>query len=81
MVSPLSVCLCSAHLTVELGQATFGSTGEAYAGPYSVEPLAVAQNLLTKGRLMADNVEIRAVYFSQISNIAGGKTVNIGGID
>lgn len=81
MINPLSVCLHNDCLTAELGPAILGNSEETYAGPYSVEPLAAAQSLLTKGKLMADNVDIKAVSISRISNAAGGKTVNIGGLD
>lgn len=52
---------------------------EMYTGAYEAEPLATAQTLLTKDKLLNDNIDISGVPMSTTTNSSGGKTVNIGG--
>jgi hypothetical protein len=49
-----------------------------YLGPYTVTPRKVAQTLETMDKLMVDNVEVEEIHYSEVSNPAGGLTVNIG---
>ena len=54
-------------------------TGEVYEGPYTVTPLVKNQvELLTKAKLMEENVIVEKVPVSETSNEAGGYTIYIG---
>lgn len=55
------------------------STYEAYTGAYEVEPIATAQTLPTKDKLLNDDVNVSGVPLSTTTNSGGGKTVSIGG--
>lgn len=52
---------------------------ETYTGAYEVEPIATAQTLPTKDKLLSDDVNVSGVPLSTTTNSGGGKTVNIGG--
>lgn len=49
-----------------------------YDGSYTVFPRKVDQVLPTSDKLMVDDLEIKAINYSETSNPAGGETVNIG---
>ena len=49
-----------------------------YVGPYEVFPRKVDQTLNTSDKLLTDDIEIDAIRYSEVSNEAGGETVNIG---
>ena len=52
-----------------------------YGGPYEVAPSFEDQVLPTNNKLMASDVEVKAIYVSRTSNPAGGITVYIGGTE
>lgn len=52
---------------------------ETYTGAYEVEPIATAQTLPTKDKLLNNDIDISGVPMSTTTNSGGGKTVNIGG--
>jgi len=65
-----------------LGHDPIGSSGTtypSYVGTYSVEPDVEAQILLTKKRIMEDNLTVQAIPLHEVSNQDGGTTVVIGG--
>lgn len=49
-----------------------------YEGPYIVDPRKVEQKLRTKSMSMADDVTVKEIYYSEVSNLAGGNTAFIG---
>lgn len=49
-----------------------------YTGDYEVTPQTVAQVLPTGGKLMTDDVDIRAIPYWETSNQSGGITAIIG---
>lgn len=62
---------------------TFGSVvgvaAEVYKGEYTVTPSVTDQLLLTKGKMLKDNMTFMAVPKQIVDNPSGGKTVTIGG--
>lgn len=50
---------------------------EDYEGQYEVTPGVEAQTLETKGKLLTEDILIRAIPYSEIQNKSGGKTVHI----
>ena len=53
---------------------------DEYPGPYTVTPTREDQTLNTRNKLMADNVTVFEIPYSEVSNLVGGKTAIIGGI-
>ena len=51
---------------------------EYYDGDYVVTPRKVEQSLLTKEKRMRDDVTVLAINYSEVLNIGGGLTANIG---
>lgn len=62
---------------------TFGSVvgvaAEVYKGEYTVVPAVTDQLLLTKEKMMKDNMTFMAVPKQIVDNPSGGQTVTIGG--
>lgn len=62
---------------------TFGSVvgvaAEVYKGDYTVTPAVSDQLLLTKEKMLKDNMTFKAVPKQIVDNPSGGKTVTIGG--
>lgn len=62
---------------------TFGSVvgvaAEVYKGDYTVTPTVTDQLLLTKEKMLKDNMTFKAVPKQIVDNPSGGKTVTIGG--
>lgn len=62
---------------------TFGSVvgvaAEVYKGEYTVVPAVTDQLLLTKEKMMKDNMAFMAVPKQIVENPSGGQTVTIGG--
>lgn len=56
------------------------SQAEEYDGAYIVDPDFVGRTLGTRNKLMRDDVTVNPIEVSEVSNLAGGKTVYIGGI-
>ena len=50
---------------------------DPYTGSYDVTPKVEEQELLTKKKLMTDNVRIRSIPIYEVSNQADGETVYI----
>lgn len=49
-----------------------------YTGDYVVVPRKIEQSLETADKLMIYDVTIEAINYSEVDNLSGGKTVNIG---
>ena len=49
-----------------------------YEGEYFVIPKVEEQTLFTKNKKMKSNVEISAIPYAEVANLANGKTVTIG---
>lgn len=49
-----------------------------YEGEYFVIPKVEEQTLFTKNKKMKNNVEISAIPYAEVANLANGKTVTIG---
>ena len=56
-----------------------GVAAEVYKGEYTVVPAVTDQLLLTKEKMMKDNMTFMAVPKQIVDNPSGGKTVTIGG--
>lgn len=56
-----------------------GSEAEIYEGEYVLTPETTDQILLTKEKLLKDNVTVKAVPKQIVDNPSGGQTVTIGG--
>lgn len=50
-----------------------------YEGAYEVEPVWEDIILETKQKSMQENVTMQAIPYAEVDNLAGGKTVIIGG--
>lgn len=50
---------------------------ERFFGPYTVVPTVDDQILDTDAKLMTDDVTVLAIPYTEVSNLAGGTTVNI----
>lgn len=61
-----------------IGKIEGGEAGETYDGDYTVTPRVFEQELETKNKLMASNVTVLAIPYSEVSNNSGGNTVTIG---
>lgn len=80
-IEPIYLALECDTDNIELGIDTVivVGEGEIYDGPYTAEPLEFDQTLRTKGKTMQKDVTFRAVPYSEVSNLGGGMTANIGG--
>jgi hypothetical protein len=56
-----------------------GVAAEVYKGEYTVAPAVTDQLLLTKEKMMKDNMTFMAVPKQIVENPSGGQTVTIGG--
>lgn len=62
----------------DLYQVTKIIGGEAYDGDYAITPRVDPQTMLTKDKVMLEDVMIKAIPFYNVSNTSGGSTVYIG---
>ena len=51
---------------------------EAYTGSYVVDPLKREQILLTEDKVMTQDLKVLGIYYYEVTNANGGKTVTIG---
>lgn len=51
-----------------------------YTGPTVINPDFVGTSLPTMNKVLAQNITIKPIEVQTVSNLAGGKTVYIGGI-
>lgn len=51
-----------------------------YTGPTMINPDFVGTSLPTMNKVLAQNITIKPIEVQTVSNLAGGKTVYIGGI-
>ncbi len=49
-----------------------------YEGPSSVTPSSAEQTLFTADRVTKENIKIKSIPYTEISNYAGGNTAIIG---
>ena len=66
---------------IELAENLPNASGEypdIYFGPYEVSPNFELQTLKTKNMAMKDNVDIKPISITKVSNQSGGNTVIIG---
>lgn len=74
--------LIEQDLAVDFGAVSIihgGGEADPYTGSYEVIPKVTAQTMGTRGKLMAQDVNIEAIPYYAVSNTANGKTVIIGG--
>ena len=50
-----------------------------YEGSYEIRPKVWEQAMLTKGKLMLEDVKIQEIPYQEVTNQTGGKTATIGG--
>ena len=60
------------------GAAEGGGGCEKYSGDYEITPTASEQVLKTAQKLLEEDVTVRAIPYSEVSNNANGTTVCIG---
>lgn len=66
-------------VNISAGSAGGGDfTGEVYDGPYEVRPGLAEQVLDTGHKYMTQDVNVQAIPYSEVSNIANGITATIG---
>lgn len=53
--------------------------GDIFEGSYVYKPMFVEQIIQTRNKLLEDNITFEAIEVSKVTNLAGGKTVYIGG--
>jgi hypothetical protein len=58
-----------------------GTDLPVYSGSYTVTPKTTAQSMETSDKIMTDNVTIKEIPYSEVSNPQSGKTVIIGGTE
>lgn len=51
---------------------------EAYTGSYVVDPLKREQILPTENKVMTQDLKVLGIYYYEVTNANGGKTVTIG---
>ena len=78
-VDSIIKCKILGHGPIGSSGSGSGTTYPSYTGAYSVEPDVEAQVLLTKKRVMEDNLTVQAIPLHEVSNQDGGTTVVIGG--
>ena len=61
----------------EIHRSTEYVGGNPFDGDYTVTPKVDSQTMPTKGRIMLDDVTIKAIPFFNVSNNSGGSTVYI----
>lgn len=78
---PMTVSNNAETLTVEtsVGITVIEIEGEPYTGSYRVDPTFVQQILLTRNKILTDNVNVAPIEVQRVSNLSGGKTIYIGG--
>jgi hypothetical protein len=54
------------------------SGGEPYVGEYEVTPRLIEQTLLTKNKIMREDMVIKTIPITTVGNNSGGNTVIIG---
>lgn len=62
----------------EIGVPIVHGSGDTYKGDYTITPKVNAQQMPTKGKIMADDVTVKEIPFFNVSNTSGGSTVYIG---
>ena len=55
-----------------------GNTNLYYDGSYEIDPQKTVQVLETKDRVMTDDITVLGIYYYEVTNETGGKTVTIG---
>lgn len=60
------------------GEIVVAADYEKYEGSYDVIPSENPQTLLTKYRVMSDDVHVRAIPIYRVANVFGGDTFTIG---
>lgn len=54
--------------------------GDIYTGDYIVDPDFSGKTLETKGKTMGEDVTVKPIEVTRVSNPSGGTTIYIGGI-
>lgn len=57
---------------------TLSQDYEIWNGNYTVTPAIIDQILDTQGKVMRNNVVVKEIPYSEVSNTSGGSTVRIG---
>ena len=75
---PMSVSVSNVQMQMSIGAAYSIVDGDWYDGEYDVTPMLTDQTLLTRDKLMRNNVTVREIPVTSTSNPYGGQTVVIG---
>lgn len=62
----------------DFGEVFFIKTDDVYEGDYNITPRVYEQTLLTKDKLMLDDVTVEVIPLSKVINFSNGYTVTIG---
>ena len=82
MISRLQSAAPTGSLTSTLiltGSLSMPTVCADYAGVYDVRPETYPQTLYTAGKVMREDVTVRAIPYYEVDNAAGGNTIIIGG--
>ena len=55
-----------------------GNSSLYYEGSYEIDPKKAAQVLSTKDRVLTNDITVLGIYYYEVTNDTGGKTVTIG---
>lgn len=69
-------CIDIANSLPDAGEG--GGQYEEYTGDYNVTPKVTEQVLLTKNKVMVNDLTVKSIPFYNVSNTSGGNTVYIG---
>ena len=51
---------------------------QKYEGSYEIDPLKRQQIFPTKDKIMTDDIKVLGIYYHEVTNTNGGKTITIG---
>lgn len=75
----LKIAESESRIDVDVGEVYVRTEDvEYYSGDYKVTPTIENQILKTKDKLMVNDFTVNAIPYSEVSNLAGGKTAAIG---
>ena len=77
---PLEISIDQNVMEIEIGiEGGSGGKLPTYDGEYIVTPKPFEEQVLeTKNKSMTDDVTVREIPYSEVTNPEGGKTINIG---
>lgn len=62
---------------LNFGEVQIVTDADPYEGAYDATPKPTQQTLPTKGKIMTQDVTVRAIPYFDVSNLSGGQTIYI----